>query len=647
MRTNVCVAAVLAALLGGAASADDVVREIIGEPNDLTGWDVAGVGDVNADLIPDFVVGSENTGEVRVISGANGVELSTLLADDLGRGFGVSVKSMASIDGDAVRDILVGHNRGSRVDAPAGQAHVFSGATGTRLLTVTGSRAFDRFGDEVADAGDVNNDGTPDFVVGAPGATGSSAGSARVYSGVNGAELIDLRRDGSSNNANLGRAVAGVGDLDGDGFDDVAYGAPGADPKNQNRPVVGLVEIVSGRDGTSIRTLKGKEPGASFGRAIQNVGDVDQDGIDDLVVASPSSGPGQGNLQVYSGKKGKLILVVPGPDDRLGFGTDLAAPGDVDIDGIPDVIVGANGSVYVVSLADGRILFQYDGDEFDGTGDFVDGVGDVTNDAVPDLIVGAWGVDTARIVAVTLPPPRIQFAISATFPLTRPGLAGTARGTVRVSGKGTRFTLFGKLVGMPPPGTPLTAFLEDARDADTFSHIADVTVTNVKKGLAEFALTGDGELPPVLNAESIADLTGRRLQIRYGLAEIVLDTPIPLLGKPPNGKVKGILPQAPDGPLDGASAKITGKFKGSSGTTRLDVKAKGVDKKAVYDVFVEDDVGSGTFSKAGELRKGKFRADSKKGDRLPGGAQNLAELKGKKLQVREQDGDVVIEGLIP
>src|SRR4030095_4743874 len=103
----------------------------------------------------------------------------------------------------------------------------FSGKDGSLLLTLTGSGPGDSFGASVAAAGDVNNDGTVDLIVGAPndGTAGPDAGGAYVFSGKSGTAIWTLA--GAAGGHELfGESVAGVGDLDADGFDDFAVGAP-------------------------------------------------------------------------------------------------------------------------------------------------------------------------------------------------------------------------------------------------------------------------------------------------------------------------------------------------------------------------------------------------------------------------------------
>ncbi|HKB17215.1 MAG TPA: integrin alpha, partial [Planctomycetota bacterium] len=152
---------------------------------------LAAAGDLNGDGVTDLIVGASGTpglggsvasGVAYVYSGATVAPLFTFPGSATGDAFGGSVAGPGDLDGDGVRDILVGARQGASLP---GYAKAFSGATGALILTMSGAAAGDGFGTAVARAGDPNGDGVPDFMVGAPGADPggvTNAGQVRVLS---------------------------------------------------------------------------------------------------------------------------------------------------------------------------------------------------------------------------------------------------------------------------------------------------------------------------------------------------------------------------------------------------------------------------------------------------------------------------------
>ena len=149
-----------------------------------------------------------------------------------------------------------------------------------------------------------------------------------------------------------------------------------------------------------IREWDGEKPNDQFGWIARNIGDVDGDGVPDVVTSAPTSsraGDKAGRIYVYSTKSGKLLWTADGhAGDELGTGVEAA--GDTNGDGIPDVIASAPGGGYakVYSGRDGRVLLtlraENAGDEF---GRHASGVGDVNHDGFADVIVGAPGNNAA------------------------------------------------------------------------------------------------------------------------------------------------------------------------------------------------------------------------------------------------------------
>jgi hypothetical protein len=169
-------------------------------------------------------------------------------------GFGWSVAALRDVDGDGVVEVLVG--------APAqGHAYLYSGRTGNLLrdlsLTQSALPANVGHGHAVADAGDVDADGTTDLLIGAPNATGvRNAGTVEVYSGRTGMKLLAV--EGPIRGAFFGISVAGMGDVNGDGRSDLLVGAGHG---------LGRVYLLSGAEGTVLRTLAATDS-LGFGASV-------------------------------------------------------------------------------------------------------------------------------------------------------------------------------------------------------------------------------------------------------------------------------------------------------------------------------------------------------------------------------------------
>lgn len=162
------------------------------------GWSISGDVDINNDGFADLIIGIPgddlgglSTGAVQVISGRDASVLHALNNTLPTRAFGWSVSGLKDITGDGFDEFIVGRPVSPSTYPFDGQAFVYSGRTGNPLYNFQGGIYADDFGIAVADAGDVNNDGTHDIVVGAPGEgrLGRPQGYVRVYSGATGLQL--------------------------------------------------------------------------------------------------------------------------------------------------------------------------------------------------------------------------------------------------------------------------------------------------------------------------------------------------------------------------------------------------------------------------------------------------------------------------
>lgn len=350
-----CLAGLVAASLAHARprQPSDVLHSVRGATvADRFGTVVAALGDLDADGFGDWGVGAPRAeatgvmaGQVRVFSGHSGVELFRLDGDSPSDALGSSLASAGDIDADGHDDWIVGAPRGT---PPAGSAQVRSGLDGSLLLEFVGRSSGDQFGAAVAGVGDVDGDGIPDLAVGAPHADsgGTNSGEVRVFSGAGGAELLLLSGQAWDQ---LGRAVCAVGDLNSDGHADVAVGAPFSDVGAFNG---GSAYVVSGLDGSRLLAVHGAGIGDQLGFALAGAVDVDLDGRPDLLCAAPGADTDAhidaGAAVLHSGADGSVLQRI----DGLANGEYLAAvgfAGDLDGDGRSELLVGAASAQFGAS----------------------------------------------------------------------------------------------------------------------------------------------------------------------------------------------------------------------------------------------------------------------------------------------------------
>lgn len=401
-------------------------------------------GDFDGDGFSDVAVGAPlvdaggtDRGAVFVYYGTgDGIGRVTRLVDPAredGSNFGVSVAVAGDVDGDGFADLLVG---AAGSDGSRGFAYVYpgsvSGISADRYLRLSDDRGAgdDWFGAAVAGAGDVDGDGFADLLIGASGASrgGTNWGVAYVFHG--GPEGPDrarpriLRLGSASDYDHFGYAVTSAGDVDGDGYDDIAIGSPGVDLAGERAGTDrGAVFVFHGSAdgvlGVVASRLEAPVPvdHDRFGYAVAAAGDLDGDGRGDLIVGAPGADnllDDGGTVYVYRGDEGGLgetaaaVLHDPRTEVFDRFGTSVAGAGDIDGDGFADVLVGTSGHQR------GRLLVYHGGREGvlprpamtirdplgDGYNEFAEsvaGAGDINGDGLDDIVIGASGADNGGV----------------------------------------------------------------------------------------------------------------------------------------------------------------------------------------------------------------------------------------------------------
>ena len=414
---------------------------------DQTGYAVSIAGDLNGDGFADVIVGArygddggDRAGEAYVVFGSAGgfgtnvggrqvIDLTSLTS---AQGFiiqgdtnynlaGSAVSNAGDINGDGFDDLIVGAPQGSDGGSYAGEAYVIFGSAsgfgtsvgGRQVIDLTtftsaqgfiiqGDAASDAAGVSVSSAGDINGDGYEDLIVGAKAGDdgGNYAGEAYVIFGsasgfgtdVGGRQVIDLTSlssaqgfiiQGDAAGDAAGFAVSNLGDVNGDGYDDVAVGAlfgdDGGNGAGESYVVFGSASgfgtDVNGRQVIDLTNLtaaqgfivQGDAAGDRSGMALSGAGDINGDGYDDFIVGTPRGNDGG----TYAGE----AYVIFGSGDT--FGTTVAGRQVIDL----TTLTAAQG-----------FIIQGDA-QLDFAAQSVASAGDVNGDGLDDLIISAGGGD--------------------------------------------------------------------------------------------------------------------------------------------------------------------------------------------------------------------------------------------------------------
>jgi hypothetical protein len=380
------------------------------EANAFFGFSVGLAGDVNGDGISDVIVGAFGENKVYVYYGTDSVEGMSTAADweaSGPAGFGCSVGTAGDVNGDGYSDVIVG---AYNVD----KAYVFYGSVdglpmepGENIATpesaawaAESDRSGSYFGRSVGTAGDVNNDGYSDVIVGA-----YLEEKAYVFHGSKDGLSVsaDWTAESDQPGAYFGFSVGTAGDVNNDGISDIIVGTYFEGKAYVfHGSVDGLpvdpVKNIATHDNAAW-TAESDHPDAYFGRSVGTAGDVNNDGYSDVIVGAY----GESRAYVFHGSDSDAGLSMTADWEVSGeadsnFGVSVGTAGDVNDDGFSDVIVGAYG--------EGKAYVFHGSDSVEGmstTADWsaeseqaeawfgisVGAAGDVNGDEISDVIVGA------------------------------------------------------------------------------------------------------------------------------------------------------------------------------------------------------------------------------------------------------------------
>ncbi|MEH2286984.1 hypothetical protein [Nostoc sp.] len=376
------------------------------------------------------------------LNGSNGFTINIDRFENLG-----IVSDAGDINGDGFDDLIIGARNADPNGSYSGQSYIVFGSqksfgaqfnvstlNGTNGFAINGSY-YSQLGRSISSAGDINGDGLDDVII-------HAAGNGQSYVVFGSKESFGASFDASTLNGTSGFAinfdnseifVSNAGDINGDGLDDLIFGAPDADPNGiynagqsyvvfSSKKSFGAEFNISTLNGTNGFVIKGINPSDILGTSVSSAGDINGDGIDDLIIGAPGADPNgsysgqsyvvfgskesfgaQFNLSTLNGING---FAINGINSGNGSGLSVSSAGDINGDGLDDLIIKGRGfnsseESYVVFGSKESFGAQFNLKTLNGTNGFtinginanevssVSSVGDFNGDGLDDLIIGA------------------------------------------------------------------------------------------------------------------------------------------------------------------------------------------------------------------------------------------------------------------
>jgi hypothetical protein len=350
----------------------------------------------------------------------------SLVGDDAGAEFAYTATTAGDVNNDGFGDLLLGSPRYSSEEYPGGAVFVYygkaQGLPDSANWSYGGSTQGDRFGSAASSAGDVNNDGYDDIIIGAYRYRNNKAedGCAYLFLGspTGLEEYPAWTHPFEGESSHFGYSVAGAGDVNKDGFDDVLIGARYYSFGETNEGAAFLFLGNAGGLENSPRWMyESNQLGAGLGSSVAGVDDVNQDGYADILIGAPQytlENEQEGAALLFLGSEigssPSPDLILTGNRPETGFGTSVSGAGDVNNDGYPDVIVGAptfrrdldqiysQGAAFLFygtteGLQQASSWQAYGDQNYPEFGISVSSAGDVNGDDIDDLVVGAHLLD--------------------------------------------------------------------------------------------------------------------------------------------------------------------------------------------------------------------------------------------------------------
>ena len=394
-RASLVVLATLAGMVGwdAAAPAQERLWKQVGARNQFPsfGTRVRSGGDIDGDGIWDVLVGDSDypdaqgnpIGAAWIFSGVDGSLVYRLSPKSgVNESFGSGVAIGPDVDGDGHAELFVTAPNAT----PAGAAYLYSGSDASVKWSLSGSTG-NNIGGISATVSDHDGDGLADFAMGCR----TTTGFVKILSSASGSEITTIS-DPSTSPGYFGSAIENAGDVNADGVDDLIVGDESDSTLNLR---AGAAFVFSGTDGSTLYEIYEQEQDAAFGRAVAGLGDLDGDGCSEFIVAAPRASSVNGKAVVHSGKDGSVIRTYTGASSRF-VGRSVASAGDMNGDGIPEYCVGGADTVaegvWLLSGRDGRLLYHFLGSGgffSDGFGASCASLGDVDGDGRPDMVIGA------------------------------------------------------------------------------------------------------------------------------------------------------------------------------------------------------------------------------------------------------------------